>query len=135
MEVHMATGNDTQTVEHESGMSAAPATIESYKDALCFALDAKAVLKAAANAHSHARLNGAASSMERLCRDMIGFEDFSHEQRLSIANEIRTMAHNVACINDGGADEEMLDDPLLYAVETLFDLAIFRLENEEKQHA
>lgn len=112
------------------GMTARPITFKSYKDALCFALDAMEVLKVAAKANNHPRLTSEASSMERLCRDMRDYESFTQEQAMSIANDIRTIAYNVARINDGGEAEDMLDDPLLYAVETLFDLAIVRLETE-----
>lgn len=112
------------------GMTARPITFKSYKDALCFALDAMEVLKAAAQANNHTRLSGEASAMQRLCRDMRDYESFTQEQAMSIANDIRTIAYNVARINDGGEAEDMLDDPLLYAVETLFDLAIVRLETE-----
>lgn len=130
MEIHMTTQNDKLIIDEMVGMSARPITFKSYKDALCFALDAREVLKAAAKANNHPRLTSEAASMERLCRDMRDYERFSHEQAMSIANDIRTIAHNIARINDGGENEEMLDDPLLYAVETLFDLAIIRLETE-----
>lgn len=127
----MTTQNDKLIIDEMVGMSAQPITFKSYKDALCFALDAQEVLTAAARANNHPRLTSEASSMERLCRDMRDYESFSREQAMSIANDIRAIAYNVARINDGGENEEMLDDPLLYAVETLFDLAIVRLETEK----
>lgn len=127
----MNTLNQTPVADLVVGMTAQPITFKSYKDALCFALDAMEVLKAAATANNHARLTGEAASMQRLCRDMRDYESFTQEQAMSIANEIRTIAYNVARINDGGDTEEMLDDPLLYAVETLFDLAIIRLETQK----
>lgn len=124
----MNTQNETPIANLVDCMTAQPITLKSYKDALCFALDAMEVLKAAAKANNHPRLSGEASAMQRLCRDMRDYESFTQEQAMSIANDIRTIAYNVARINDGGEAEDMLDDPLLYAVETLFDLAIVRLE-------
>lgn len=124
----MNTPSKTPITDLVVGMTAQPITFKSYKDALCFAIDAMEVLKAAATRNNHPRLTSEAASMQRLCRDMRDYERFSQEQAMSVANDIRTIAYNVARINDGGENEEMLDDPLLYAVETLFDLAIVRLE-------
>lgn len=117
-----------------------PVTLATTKDATCFAIEAAAVLKAMASAEPYDRLVGAACLMERISEDMERAADrFTAEKRLQWAREIKVIAHTANRMNDPGLDEgECLDQPLLYAAETLFDLTISRLESpavqEEVQH-
>jgi len=109
--------------------------VKTYKDATCFALEATAVLKAAASAEPFEKLIGAAALMERISEDMQGVRvgPITAEQRRHWANEIKAIAHVANRMNDPGVDEgPWLDLPLLYAAETLFDLTLARLQAPEE---
>lgn len=126
----MAVRDDTQAAVHDSAEAdEQPVMIKSYKDALCFALDAKAVLFAATEVLTSAELRGIAGLMERLCRDMHDVMHGPAEARRNMARELYAIGAMTARIN------QQDDEQLLYTVETLIDLTIARLHPQvEVQH-
>lgn len=116
----------------QAAISTYPVTSATYKDATCFALEAAAVLRAAATAEPFEKLVGAACLMERVAEGMERALSFTAEQRLQWASEINVIAQAALRMNDPGLDDgEGLDLPLLYAAETLFALTIERLQAPE----
>lgn len=112
-------------------LGAGSVTIANDKDAVCFALEAMAVVDAAAEAISTNEFEGIQGLLKRVASDVEGAMRASDVARGQICNELRAVQNLVRTVI-----EQSDASSLLYAAESLIDLTLASLENrEEVQHA